>query len=145
MAVADGMGGHAAGERASELVLATVSRYLLKELNFFNYRESASVVFGQVLRRSVSIAHQALKDDAAEHPNRSSMGTTLTMVLILWPKAYLVHVGDSRCYLVRQQEMSLLNARPYCRPAAFGLEGRSSVAGTIGSFREGELGRCKDR
>ncbi len=108
MAVADGMGGHAAGEYASELVLKTVCDYLLRELNFFAYRDNAHQVFGNTLRRSVAVAHQALKDDVMANPNRSSMGSTLTMVLVLWPKAYIVHIGDSRCYLLRQQEFNLL-------------------------------------
>jgi protein phosphatase len=40
--------------------------------------------------------------------DRAGMATTLTMVVIRWPKAYLVHVGDSRCYRLREGELELL-------------------------------------
>jgi protein phosphatase len=42
---------------------------------------------------------------AAAAPERAGMGTTLTMAYTLWPRAYVVHVGDSRCYLFRNKQL----------------------------------------
>ena len=62
---------------------------------------------------SKNISKQALRVVSAKHPDRGreqhpemkSMGTTMTMVYIVWPRAYVVHVGDSRCYLLRKGQL----------------------------------------
>jgi protein phosphatase len=53
------------------------------------------------LRRSVEHGHQAIKD-AGEAEGKRGMATTLTMVTIYWPRAYVIHVGDSRAYRLRK-------------------------------------------
>jgi PPM family protein phosphatase len=89
--VADGMGGHAAGEVASALA-ADVIRRLYYDLN------------GQVpkvLTAAFSAANRAILDYAAEHPDCKGMGTTCTVLAFRDSKAWLAHIGDSRAYLLR--------------------------------------------
>jgi protein phosphatase len=108
MAVADGMGGHAAGKRASQLALDAIAKFLVDELNRSHLLGSSINEICDVLKRSIFVAHESLIEDAAPSPDKFAMGTTLTMVLVLWPKAYLVHIGDSRCYLFRDHELKQL-------------------------------------
>jgi protein phosphatase len=100
--VADGMGGHQAGEQASSLTLATIEAFMLDSLKWFFRLEGAeerAVVseFHTALRR----ADQTLFAEAARHPELQGMGTTLTLAYGLWTELFVVHVGDSRCYLFR--------------------------------------------
>jgi serine/threonine protein phosphatase PrpC len=90
-ALADGMGGHAAGEVASRVAVQTV-------LETFG---SATVGgLPQMLRSSVRAANAAVSDASREH-GRSGMGTTLLVAGLSGREVVLAHIGDSRAYLVR--------------------------------------------
>jgi protein phosphatase len=65
-------------------------------------------VFHAELRRSVEVSHEAVRQASEADDDRSGMATTLTMVCFRWPKAYIVHVGDSRGYRLREGELELL-------------------------------------
>lgn len=92
-AVADGMGGHAAGEVASRLAIETLMRNALMLKHGSNLRGLNEQIFIK--------ADAAIARDVAEHPERAGMGTTLTMLAVRKSIAVVAHVGDSRCYLVR--------------------------------------------
>lgn len=92
LALADGMGGHAAGEVAASLAIA--------ELMPLNDRDAAQDVIGQ-LREAVNRANASIADRTATDPNVAGMGTTLTAILFAGERLGLVHVGDSRAYLLR--------------------------------------------
>ncbi len=126
--VADGMGGHAAGQRASMLAADTALNSVLDRFPWVSDdRPSEEVVtFGtststqgrvtdetreQVVAGLHSVVQQCQKavlDDAAWNPSRRGMGTTLTMALVDWPTAYVAHVGDSRCYVCRNGKLHQL-------------------------------------
>jgi len=89
--VADGMGGHAAGEVASALA-ADVIRRLYYDLDG---------AIPQVLANAFTAANRAILEYAAEHPECRGMGTTCTALAIVGSHLYFAHVGDSRLYLVR--------------------------------------------
>ena len=93
-AVADGMGGHRGGEVASSLALETVQ-------GMFERREGSLV--DQVER-----ANRAVFDRSQNDRTVSGMGTTLTAVLVDGNRVHLVHVGDSRAYLLRGGELTQL-------------------------------------
>jgi protein phosphatase len=100
--VADGMGGHQAGEQASSLTMASIEAFVLDSLKWFFHLEGAeekTVVseFQTALRQ----ADQTLFAKAARHPELQGMGTTLTLAYGLGSELFVVHVGDSRCYLFR--------------------------------------------
>lgn len=92
--VADGMGGHTAGQVASELA-AEASLRAIRTL------QDASVSPAEKLRFAVASANRAIFEAARERPELSGMGTTLVAVLAIEGRLALAHVGDSRAYLVR--------------------------------------------
>lgn len=92
LAVADGMGGMAAGDVASNIVIGTMAP-------LDDDVPGSDLV--DVLRNAVSEANQRLRATVAANPQMEGMGTTLTALLFSGTRFGLVHVGDSRCYLLR--------------------------------------------
>ena len=95
-AVADGMGGHAAGQIASEAALKTLIR---------SYFDAASPDdTEQKLRAALKEANALIYHAAQKFPDKSGMGTTLVTVVIKNDTLFVAHIGDSRAYLLRQNE-----------------------------------------
>src|SRR4029079_9034079 len=104
--VADGMGGEAEGERACTLAVYRVTPYVLNSLSWcFRLEEDSEHDFEDHLKEALQSCQKSIQDVVAEHAEMKSMGTTLTMVYIVWPRAFVVHVGDSRCYLLRNRQL----------------------------------------
>ena len=91
-AVADGMGGHSAGQVACELALKTVLSV---------YYADPSPDKDACLRRAVGEANSLIYDTAQAIPDRQGMGTTLTAAVLCEDKLMVAQVGDSRAYLLR--------------------------------------------
>jgi len=89
--VADGMGGHNAGEVASKLAIDTFAEYVKN-----NY-DSENIL--DVLIEGVIIANKSVYEEAINNENESGMGTTFTCACIEKGKLYAAHVGDSRIYI----------------------------------------------
>ena len=107
--VADGMGGEAEGERASTIAVDQVATYVLNSLGWcFRLEENSELDFQEHLKDALKSCQESIQTAAFEHPEMSSMGTTMTMVYIVWPRAFVVHVGDSRCYLLRAGQLKQL-------------------------------------
>jgi protein phosphatase len=66
-------------------------------------------VFTQVLTDAALSCHASLLERAEQDPEHKRFGTTLTLWLGLWPQAYLLQVGDSRCYLFRDGKLAQLS------------------------------------
>ena len=113
-AVADGMGGHAAGEVASAYGLRSVQEQLAKKkalLEDYAAKPSAEKR-AKVLREvelAISVASSAIFHMAQRDRKRHGMGTTLSMILIAGNKAFMAHVGDSRIYLARANQIHQLS------------------------------------
>ncbi|MFN8574800.1 MAG: protein phosphatase 2C domain-containing protein [Gemmatimonadaceae bacterium] len=97
--VADGMGGAAAGELASATAVDVVVRYL-KE-HWSGAAKENPTEFVRSLAKATEVANSAIFSYAGEHPELRGMGTTATLAGLLGDTLYLVQVGDSRAYLVR--------------------------------------------
>jgi PPM family protein phosphatase len=95
-AVADGMGGHSAGQVASELALNVFVR---------SYYSDASRDVEACLKKSVREANAYIVDVARSVPGRSGMGATLTAVVLRDDDLFIAQVGDSRCYLLRSGDL----------------------------------------
>jgi PPM family protein phosphatase len=95
LAVADGMGGHAAGEVASAAVIDA-----LRPLD----TEIPSGDLLDALDHAVRTAGSRLRDMVASDPSLAGMGTTLTALVVSGSQLALVHIGDSRAYLLRAGE-----------------------------------------
>ena len=101
--VADGMGGHASGERASTLAIDYLVERLLNSVHWcFNLDRDPEDNFIEDLKQLLRSAHQRIVDEGSVHSAHKGMGTTLTMAYVIWPRMYVVHAGDSRCYLFRR-------------------------------------------
>jgi protein phosphatase len=98
--VADGMGGAAAGEVASEMATDCVYEHLTE--HWVTDKENTPQQFAFRLREAVEGANTKIHEHAKQNPDRRGMGTTTTAVGILEDYLYLTQVGDSRAYLVRQ-------------------------------------------
>ncbi|HEV7755643.1 MAG TPA: PP2C family serine/threonine-protein phosphatase [Mycobacteriales bacterium] len=97
LAVADGMGGMAAGEVASNIVVAALAP--------LDEDVSGSDLI-DALKDSISAANQQLRDAVEANPALEGMGTTLTAMLFGGARIGLVHVGDSRAYVLRDGELT---------------------------------------
>ena len=97
--VADGMGGAAAGELASEMATDTIYKQLLS--SWLREQEATGQRFATRLKEAVESANIEIHNYAKAHPENRGMGTTATAVGILGDHLYLTQVGDSRAYLVR--------------------------------------------
>ncbi|MEP7344418.1 MAG: protein phosphatase 2C domain-containing protein [Gemmatimonadaceae bacterium] len=97
--VADGMGGAAAGELASATAVDVVLRYLREHWKGSEGGDPADFV--RSLAEATEVANAAIFQYAHEHVELRGMGTTATIVGLLGDTLYLVQVGDSRAYLVR--------------------------------------------
>jgi protein phosphatase len=97
LAVADGMGGMAAGDVASNIVIGAMAP--LDE-------DVPGDALVDALRSAVETANQHLRDTVDANPHLEGMGTTLTATLFSGSKIGMVHIGDSRAYLLRENEFA---------------------------------------
>ncbi|AVH21467.1 PP2C family protein-serine/threonine phosphatase [Nocardia cyriacigeorgica] len=97
LALADGMGGHAAGEVASQLMIAALAH--------LDDDEPGDDLLGK-LDRATREGNAAIADQVEEEPELDGMGTTLTAMLFAGKKLGLVHIGDSRAYMLRDGELT---------------------------------------
>jgi len=93
--VADGMGGHQAGEVASQMARDTISEYVRHSL----WREPSAQP-AQILEEAVQEANRVVHRNAQLDPGRKGMGTTVVAALIHQGQAHIAWVGDSRAYLI---------------------------------------------
>lgn len=98
--VADGMGGAAAGEVASEMATETIYDHLAT--TWATDAESTPQQFAYRMKEAVEQANGKIHQYAREHPELRGMGTTTTAVGLLGDHVYLTQVGDSRAYLIRR-------------------------------------------
>jgi len=98
-AVADGMGGHAAGQIASEIALKTTVKA---------YYSDQSPMVEESLRAAIQQANGLIYETARAIPERSGMGTTVTALVVRGREAFIAQVGDSRLYRVRDGKIRQL-------------------------------------
>jgi PPM family protein phosphatase len=100
--VADGLGGHAAGEVASSAAVARLGEEY--------YSPSNHTRIEPALRQAVQAANLRIHELTHRHPEYHSMETTLTAVAVAGAQAYIAHVGDTRMYHWRDGRLSQLTA-----------------------------------
>ncbi len=98
--VADGLGGHAAGEEASQLALEVLAREM--------ERAPGSWPVGKRLKRAVQEANLAIYNKGITVPELRGMGTTLTATAVVGGSLVTAHVGDCRLLLLRNHELTQL-------------------------------------
>jgi protein phosphatase len=106
--VADGMGGHQGGNRAAELAVRLVVGQMTRIADWPRTTGSDQVANDEVkaiLRGIVSRAHRAVVDESRSIAKFKGMGTTLTLAVTADRELWLAHVGDSRCYMIRDESI----------------------------------------
>jgi serine/threonine protein phosphatase PrpC len=107
--VADGVGGAASGSDAARLATESIARYVSSTLR--SYHEIGAgkhEVLLKTLKEAALQAHDAVRAESASRPQQKRMATTLTMVFAVWPWAYVVQVGDSRCYVFQNGKLQMV-------------------------------------
>ena len=97
--VADGVGGRPGGDQASSLTLDAIVSYVTTSMRcFYKLDEQIPTDLLDELAQVVRQSHERLRAKAQDVPEQAGMATTLTLAHVLWPRAYVVQIGDSRCY-----------------------------------------------
>lgn len=104
--VADGMGGHAAGDVASSLAVNLVADFINDHIR--NTGETDDTDYAVVLANALDHANNRIIHETHEKKALRGMGTTLVVVLFRNDRLYVASVGDSRLYLIRGSEIGLL-------------------------------------
>jgi protein phosphatase len=106
MLVADGVGGSAAGSRASRIATEAVTQYVATALRCYHTAGSASEhEFTDALRTAAIAAHDVVRAEAMAELGGRQMATTLSLGIVVWPWLYVLQVGDSRCYVYQDGEL----------------------------------------
>tara|TARA_R110000782_G_scaffold73615_6_gene147296 strand:+ start:601 stop:2541 length:1941 start_codon:yes stop_codon:yes gene_type:complete len=100
--IADGMGGHAAGNVASNMAVQAFNKHVSANYPTENPSE--------ILEQSVVKANNSIKETVAETPALAGMGCTMVAAILEDGKMWWASVGDSHCYLVRDRELTKKNA-----------------------------------
>lgn len=111
--LADGMGGHAAGEIAARIAVETSRDVILgtidpEETRLDRLVADTTDMLRERMRYAMNQASTRIRQSAAEHPAWAGMGTTLVACLIEDGMAHIAHVGDSRIYLFRNKRLQRL-------------------------------------
>ena len=100
LAVADGLGGHNAGEIASSTLVKEMKEKFEK-INIIDGQQIQEQVIIEVIKEINSMIYEMGNEDV----NLSKMGTTLCLSIIANRQAYIFHVGDSRAYIINEKEI----------------------------------------
>jgi protein phosphatase len=107
--VADGVGGGSGGKRASETAVEAVWGYLAGAVDvYWTMGLGMEHLLLKRLDEAVARCHTAVRAEAERDASLRGMATTLTMATVIWPRLFIVQVGDSRCYRLRDGELQLL-------------------------------------
>lgn len=106
LVVADGMGGHLGGERASALTVETVEATLRELIPRDGQIDERGIL--DALREAITRADHKVWEEGQSNAELRGMGTTLTIAFSFGSELYLGHVGDSRCYMLRDGKLAQL-------------------------------------
>lgn len=105
--LADGMGGHQAGEVASRLAVNTITDDFVAGIDTLSHYppDTAEPEFLTLILKSMSNANKIIYEQGKNNPNYRQMGTTVVVFALAGSDAILAHVGDSRIYLIRDDNI----------------------------------------
>jgi serine/threonine protein phosphatase PrpC len=118
--VADGMGGHRSGEVASELAVNTITKYyqetvldpeeevaVTSRFSLFKKKRKKNVDELRLVQ-SLLCANKLIFEESERNEKYKGMGTTIVAAYFMENGVYIAHIGDSRCYRLRDQKLELL-------------------------------------
>ena len=141
--VADGVGGGTGGEEASRVAIKEVSQYIAHSMHCYYTVDASDEAFLEALHEAAMRCHASVVQRAEEDSDRRRMATTLTLLIGVWPRAYLLQVGDSRCYLFRDGKLTqitrdqtmaeeLIDSGVLSRSSAFNTRWANVLSSSIG-------------
>jgi serine/threonine protein phosphatase PrpC len=105
--VADGVGGSAQGAEASRVAIEAVTSCIARSLHAFSTADpDDDTSFRTALEDAARTSHEEILQQANDNSGSAGMATTLTLWIGVWPRAWLLQVGDSRYYLLRGGELT---------------------------------------
>ncbi len=105
--VADGVGGGSKGEEASRRAIEVLARYVGTSLEcYYTADATKQEEFVNALQEGAMQSHAHVIEESEADPDRRGMATTLTVFIGVWPRAYLLQVGDSRFYVHREGQLT---------------------------------------
>jgi len=107
--VADGVGGGPRGEAASQLALSAITQYVANSAECYYATDTADESFLHNLEEGARRVHADVLARAEQDRELKGMATTLTVWLGVWPRVYILQVGDSRCYILRKGKLTQLS------------------------------------
>jgi protein phosphatase len=108
--VADGVGGGSKGETASRLAVENVTRYCTVSMRAYHDLDATDdQAFLDALQEAAWACHASVVAEGEGDPDQRGMATTLTLWLAVWPRAYLLQVGDSRFYTFRDDKLTRIS------------------------------------
>jgi len=107
--VADGVGGGPRGEAASQLALSAITQYVTNSAQCYYAAETTDESFLENLNEGAKRVHAEVVATADRDPDLKGMATTLTLFIGVWPRVYILQVGDSRCYLYRRGQLTQIS------------------------------------
>jgi protein phosphatase len=135
LVVADGMGGHAAGEVASQLAIETISSKIVAPPSFWPFGRLGRE--RDLLIQTIRSANEQVRASADENEARRGMGTTVVVLWLRGSRAHVAHVGDSRIYRYRRGGLIQLT-RDHAWPAEEGAM-RNVITRAIGAEPDVEV------
>ncbi|MGD2122421.1 MAG: protein phosphatase 2C domain-containing protein [Gemmatimonadota bacterium] len=108
--VADGVGGYAGGEEAARQAVEGLVSAVSAFFHEAEYEEEGDAeIFSRLLHDAALSVHQSLLKTGKQKGGERGFATTLTLFLGLWPHAYLLQVGDSRCYVYHDEKLTQIS------------------------------------
>ncbi|UCD25751.1 MAG: serine/threonine-protein phosphatase [Gemmatimonadota bacterium] len=108
--VADGVGSTGGGEEAARIAVQTIRRHVSKGFpDAYAVEATDPEAFSRLLSDAALACHETLLERAEADPEHTRYATTLTLFLGLWPHGYLLQVGDSRCYMYRDDKLTQIS------------------------------------
>jgi len=108
--VADGVGSTPGGEQAARVAIQALVKEVSRSFHDAQYAEATDPdVFSRLLHDAALACHESLLARAEQEPERGQFATALTLFLGLWPHAYLLQVGDTRCYVYQDGHLAQIS------------------------------------
>jgi protein phosphatase len=109
--LADGMGGHAGGEIASQIAVETIPEYFRSQSARNSSNPLPAIQLETIAIQAIESANQRIREHASQHSHIKSMGTTVVAIAITHDteqsQAVIAHTGDSRAYVLRNKQLAL--------------------------------------
>jgi PPM family protein phosphatase len=96
--VADGMGGHNAGEIASKIAATTIRNFIYENFDLYDDKE-------ELIRDAIVLSNSKVYNESVKQSECKGMGTTVTCCLVFEKQLFIGHVGDSRAYIINEKDI----------------------------------------